>query len=183
MGIANHLIENFKKLSYDDNKNFIKESKLEIFVNKNNISGDVSKKKYNICDKNINVYNVKVDIKSFSRGDTISFKIGDNIVFEFYDSDENTYMYISEDKNNYYTFIGYDTDYNWANSKFINEDYSYAFTGDVEKNKFEYMLVNNPKDFLEYEIDHVINIWIVIVNKESIINPEKMYNNISLKLL
>ena len=184
MAISKHLLENFKKVSSEEEKEIIKDLNLKVCINKNIIGAFIGKKKYDIDNKNLYVYNIKFDIKHFTKDDVISFNIGDNIKFEYYDSDENTYMYTSEDENYYYAFIGYDTDYNWGNSEFINDSYSYAFTGDVNSNSFEYYIINNPKEYSNYEVDHVINVWIVRINKNNYkkFDKEKIYNDIFLKL-
>lgn len=184
MAIAKHLMEHFKKVSFEEEKEIIKDLNLKIYINKHIIGAFIGKKKYDIYNRNIYVYNIKFDIKNFSKGDIISFELGDNIKFEFYDSDENTYMYTSEDENNYYSFIGYDTEYNWGNSEFVNDSYPYAFAGDVNSNAFEYYIINNPKELSDYEVDHIINVWIVRINKNDYkkTDREKIYDDIFMKL-
>ncbi len=137
MAIARHLLEGFKKVSFEESELFEQDFGLKTLIRGIPISCDICKKKYEICNKNITVYNLKLDIKNFVKCDTISFKFDNNLKFEFYDSDENTFMYTSEDENNYYAFIGYDTDYNWSRSEFLNDNYSYAYSDFKAINMFD----------------------------------------------
>ena len=185
MAIAKHLLENYKKISFEETHSFKQNTGLKTFVNGNPIECNIYNKKYEIFNQSINVYNFKLDIRNFTKGDKFSFKFKNNLSFTFYDSDENTFMYIAEDEKNYYVFIGYDTDYNWGDSSFINDNYSYAFTGDIDNSCFEYMIIDNPNNYLKCEVDYNINAWFLKLYKTDFngIDKDKLFDDISIELL
>lgn len=175
MGIARHLIEKFEKTNFD-------KKSISILVNDKPIDYDVYVKPYLICNKEVPVYNFKIDITKLNEGDRISFKLNKPMKFEYYDSDEYTYMVTSKDMDNYYSVIAYDSYYDFGSKTFINEDYPYAYSFDVYEPAV-YYIIDNPNKY-KYEIDHVINIWFVKINKNDFKESEdELFDSISDTLL
>ena len=178
MAISELLTKDYKKVVNE---------KLEIstYLNDNFINSEISKKTYNVYNRELDVYNIKVNIDAYAKNDIISFIVGKNIIFKPYDSDECTYMYTSEDDTNYYIVIGYDTDYFWNTNEFINEKYPYALIEEIKENKFEYSLLDESINYPNSDYYHNINLWLIKINKEEFkdIDREEIYEYISLKLL
>lgn len=175
MGIARHLIEKFEKTNFD-------KKSISILVNDKPIDYDVYVKPYLICNKEVPVYNFKIDITKLNVGDHISLRLNKPMKFEYYDSDECTCMVTSKDMDNYYSVIAYDSNYDFGSSTFISEDYPYAFSFD-KPDSADYYIIDDPNKF-KYEIDHVINIWFLKINKNNFEETEdEIFDSISDTLL
>lgn len=134
---------------------------LNVYINNEKTKFILAKRNLDIRgnkELNADVYNIRIDTCKLKVNDMIYFKINGYVNFNYYGSDECTYMITT--KNSKYTLAitGYDTNY-YYEMPIDNYEYSYAIYGD-EKDGFKYIIVDSPKKHLDYSFGTEINIWI-----------------------
>lgn len=168
MGIANHLLTNFELIkNRDEIRKIKKEIPLQVYRNYESIPYEIYKKEYSIIPYHKhNVYNIRIDVKNYNVKDTIQFSFINTPTFSRYDSDENTIMLDSQNNKDYYAIIGYDS-----------EEKMFECYGiyDIRKDGLYYSVDLNPKEHLDYELEHVINVWIIHIDKTKLENASNEY--------
>lgn len=164
MGIANHLLTNYELIKNRDELRKVKKKiPFQVYRNYEPISYEIYKKEYSIIPYyKHDVYNIKIDVRNFNKNDTVQISFINKSSFKRYDSDENTVMLDYQDSNNYYAIIGYVKE-----DSLINECYGVY---DIRKDGIYYSIDSNPKESLDYELSHIINVWIVYIDKTAIDN-------------
>ena len=164
MGIANHLLTNFELVKNKDELRQIKKQiPFQVYRNYDSITYEIYKKEYSLIPYyKYDVYNIRIDVKNFNINDTIQISFTNTPSFKRYDSDENTVMIDYQDNKDYYAIIGYDKE-----DSLINECYGIY---DIRKDGIYYSIDLNPKEHLDYELAHVINVWIVHIDKSILKN-------------
>lgn len=177
MGISKHLINDYKMVN--ENCKYLETPFGNVIVKDGDktIPFKLSNKSYNInCEKklNTNVFKIEIETNNLKCGDIIDVCINKKSNLQYYDSDENTIM-ISETKNDLvFAIIGYDTDYDYTNMEFYNEDYYGYALKETYCQGLKYEILNNPKKCETMELSHIISLWItwVPINREHDIEEE-----------
>lgn len=161
MGIGMNLISKFEIIDKECEGLETPFGELNVYINNEKTNFILAKRNLDIRgnkELNADVYNIRIDTCKLKVNDIIDFKINGYTNFDYYSSDECTYMITT--KNSKYTLAitGYDTNYDYR-MPIDNYEYSYAIYGN-EKDGFKYIIVDSPKKHLDYSFGTEINIWI-----------------------
>lgn len=147
-----------------EKNNVIEEFDLVVLKNESPFEYNLYKREFNIFPHIISVaYNIRIETKDLNIDDRIKINCSKALKFDSYDSDENTEMIESHKDNDYYAMVVYDSEYNRGDF-YGGVEYSYAIWGSNSKG-YEYCIVRNPKEHLEFDLEHIINVWIIHIDK------------------
>ena len=168
MGIGMNLISGFEIVDKECEGLETPFGELNVYINNEKTKFVLAKRNLDIRgnkELNADVYNIRLNTSKLKIDDMIDLKITGDTDFDYYGSDECTYMITT--KNSKYTLAitGYDTDYDYR-MPIDNYEYSYAIYS-KEKDGFKYIIVDAPEKHLDYGFGTEINIWITWLKANS----------------
>ncbi len=184
MGISKQLLENYKTIEKKCKYFNTPFGKLIVKINNINVPFTLSKKKYtlkNIEKKEIgvDVFRIELETNGLKMNDIINIKFEEERRLEYYAADENILM-ISEMNNGLLlAVIAYDSEFNYNDMEFYNGNYySYALKK-INDNGVEYEVLSNPKEHLNFNEGHIINVWIMWTSDNNFYNAnEELFNKL-----